>query len=126
VRVEREQAGVGRAQRDRELGRGAGVAARDPHAAVRADEEEQHRPLGPQAGHVPVLALGLGPGVDVAGVEQDPPAVAVARPPPQAVRLGAIRRAARVAAIGVHAGVVGRFAPILSGPKWLRRPRSSR
>jgi len=126
VRVEREQAGVGRAQRDRELGRGAGVAARDPHAAVRADEEEQHRPLGPQAGHVAVLALGLGPGVDVAGVEQDPPAVAVARPPPEAVRLDAIRRMALVVAIGVHAGVVGRRAPILSPRGGVRRARSRR
>jgi len=126
VGVERPQAAVRRAQREGELCCSAGVAARDAHAAVRADQEEQHRPLGPQAGHVAVLALGLGPGVDVAGVEQDPAAVAVARPPPEAVRLGAIRRAALVAAIGVHAGVVGRLAPILSGPKWLRRPRSSR
>jgi len=64
--------------------------------------------------------------VDVAGVEQDAPAVAVARPPPEAVRLGAIRRAALVAAIGVHAGVVGRTAAILSRPGRRRRPASSR
>jgi len=126
VGVERAQAAVRRAQREGDLGRGAGVAARDAHAAIRADQEEQHRPLGPQAGHVAVLALGLGPGVDVAGVEQDPPAVAVARPPPEAVRLGAIRHIALVAAIGVHAGVVGRCAPILSPRGGVRRTRSPR
>src|SRR3954451_4343758 len=119
VRVERLEPAGRRAQRLRDLGRRGGVTARDAHPPVRADQEEHAGALGTQRRHVPVLALRLGPRVDVAGVEQDPAAVAVARTPPQAMRVALGVRAPETALVVM---VAAHTVPYRGGRAELERP----